>query len=149
MTARALLLFGVMLASPAWSQETPPLTARSFDLTSDSVRQIVHDTAAAQSTAARAAEEPPKELKPAGVVRYVPPVKPEPAEPPQPRLPSAPLSPFLSAVADILVDEVLHIDEVSSYDAWLANRSRDSLESFRQRAQTPDEYPPSPVRPKP
>jgi hypothetical protein len=110
MNPRAWLLFGAFLVSPAWSQE--------FDLRSDSVQKIVRATAATQSVAvhetAEAAATPGPAQKP---VAYVPPEKPsQMRELPTRLAPAAKTNPFVSAVIDSVVEDVLGVEPDPAYD---------------------------------
>jgi hypothetical protein len=112
MNSRALILFGALLASPAWTQEP------NFDLSSDSIKKIVRDTAATQSRPIELSEEKPAEREPVETVRYVPPEKPlpPPVERAAPRPVAAPqsdgiFSGFLEAVVETLVNEALGDDD--------------------------------------
>jgi len=107
MNARALFLFGALLASPVWAQQP------SFDLNSDYIKKIVRDTAASQSVPVQLSDEKPAKSEPVATVKYVPPEKPlPPAKSAAHRPVAAPQSnSFLSAVIDILVDEALGIDD--------------------------------------
>ena len=112
MNPRAYLLVA-LLVSPAWSQEPvadPPMvtasfTARSFDLSNDSIRKIVRDGAATQFASVRASNDTPVEPERVAV-RFVPVEKALPAPKPRPpRLqPAPPSGGFISALVDILLD---------------------------------------------
>jgi hypothetical protein len=88
-----MYLFAAFLVLPAWSQEPhakPPEPAVSaFDLRSDAVKKIVHDTAASQYASVREANKVPEKSETEAFV-YVPPEKASaPASEPPP-LPPAP-----------------------------------------------------------
>jgi hypothetical protein len=55
MQLRAIVLFGALLAAPAWAQQAAP---KAFDLNSDSVQQIVRATAATQFRSIEPVKEP-------------------------------------------------------------------------------------------
>lgn len=112
MNARALLLLGALFATTAGSQEP------SFDVKSESVRNIVRTTAASQSvalpesSAARVRKEPAEKT-----VVYVPPEKPPlvrelPVQKPR----EVKLNPFLSAVIDTVADEALDVEPDPGYE---------------------------------
>jgi hypothetical protein len=124
MNARAVLLTGLALMSPAWAQEpatsAPAPAPRSFDLSSDSIKKIVHATAATQYAAVQVNAEAPVEREPAIV--FDQPEKPAPPikaaakrRAPAPARESASEG-FLSAVVDILVDELLGVDVTNSLE---------------------------------
>lgn len=110
-----------LFAGSAGSQ-TPPVVnaetaAPAFDLRSDSVRQVVRDTAATQYADTRETLAKPVESTPK-VVRYEPPEK--PAEFSEISLPSEPppqLSAPLTAILDIAVSELLGIEPVDDVTA--------------------------------
>lgn len=109
MYTRALLVVGAFLALPAWSQE------QSLDLSSDSVRKIIRDTAATQYAAPQLNEAKPVAPQPRTekVVRYVPPEKPPTKQTAKLNLPAMPAplqNSFISAVIDTLVSEALGTD---------------------------------------
>lgn len=56
-----------MFVAPVWSQEP------SFDLSSDSIRKIVRETAAAQSVPIQISKETPVKREPDTTFKYVPP----------------------------------------------------------------------------
>jgi hypothetical protein len=117
MIPRALLLLGVMFAWPAWSQEPaadePSPSAQSFDLSSASIKKIVHDTAAAQSVAIQASEEKAAKPEPDATIKYVPPDQAQPAKPSAARRPSAAPEPEgpISTLIDTLVDTALGVED--------------------------------------
>ena len=119
MTSRSFLLLGVMFVSLAWSQESsaeePTPTPQSFDLSSDSIKKIVRDTAGAQSVPIRISEEKPLEREPDTTFKYVPPEVVQPAKSPAPRRPTAPPESDgpISALIDTLVDTALGVDDDS------------------------------------
>ena len=98
-----LLLLVAWLASPAWSEEpvaeSPAITSGSFDLSNDSIRKIVRDSAAAQSA-----------------LVDVPPIKEDaPVKRPTPRPANEPQSQgILSALAEMLVEEALGLEDYLS-----------------------------------
>lgn len=99
MKLRALI--AALLVSPAWAQEMP-----TFDIKSESVKNIVRATAAAQSRTVRIVEE--KAPKDPAKIRFVPAEKVAPVERPAPRLPPEPRGDtFLSAFIDSLVEHEL------------------------------------------
>ena len=110
-------LLGVMLVSPAWSQEpvtnTPVLTPLSFDRSSDSIRKIVRDAAATQSVPVQLSEETPVKRESDAAFIYVPPAEaPPPVKTPTPRLPVAEpeSNGLLSAVFGMLIDDLLDVE---------------------------------------
>jgi len=119
MTSRSLLLLGVMFVAIAWSQEPaadePAPTPRSFDLSSDSIKKIVRDTAAAQSVPIRISDEAPVKREPDTTIKYVPPDVAKPAKSPDPRRPTAPPESDgpISALIDTLVDTALGVEDDS------------------------------------
>jgi hypothetical protein len=119
MASRSLLLLGVMFVSLAWSQksaadESAP-SPQSFDLSSDSIKKIVRDMAAAQSQPVRISEETPVEREADSTVKYVPPEEAQPAKSQVPRRPTAPPESDgpISALIDTLVDMALDVDDDS------------------------------------
>ena len=112
MKSRALVMVA-LLASPAWSQEPAPENTQPvvqhFDLRSESVQQIVRNTAASQYSNYQVADKAPASAEPAKFV-YVPPEKP-PAPPSEHKVNLPERSPksngLLSSVVDILIDEAL------------------------------------------
>jgi len=139
MNPRTILLVA-LLVSPAWSQEpapaTPAATTRSFDLHNESVKKIVHDTAATQYSVVQASQESASKPKPTETtVKFVPEEKPvvnqEPVYPT--RLPEAKSSDgFLST----LIDTVLEDDSVSYAELnkeRLACLSRENLKTTTER----------------
>jgi hypothetical protein len=102
MYLRACLL-ALLLASPAWSQEP------GFDLRSDAIRKIVSETAASLYVHVRLADKAPVAAEP-DVLEYEPPAKPPVPVRRAPARPSRPLpedNGFLSAVFEILFEELL------------------------------------------
>ena len=101
------------------------LTPQSFDRNSESIKKIVRDTAATQSSAVQPSEEKPAKRDPATVV-YVQPEKPPAPVRESPRLPDAPSRSdgFLSAVFETILDEVLDVedDDVTSRNEMLRCR---------------------------
>jgi len=116
MSFRALLLVSALLFAPAaWSQET---AAPSFDLKSDTVRQIVRDAAATQYRIV----EPIKEPKPARESPFArkddPPLETSPLKvanrqkPPAPNLQPGPLG----SLVDVLIESALGIQDDPAAD---------------------------------
>jgi len=107
MNARALLAVGTLLALPAWSQETA-----TFDLKSDSIRNIVRNTAATQYRVVEPVKEPRVERNPfasAVILRSEDTVLETPLPPPtraEPRV-----SPLVTSIIDTLLD--IDDDEIS------------------------------------
>ena len=110
MNSRVLLLIGALLASSAQAQDP------GFDLNSDPIKKIVHDSAASQSQAVRVQVADTKPTEPELVfdIDYVTPV----AAPPSkskikpPRFVMVPQSGgLLSAVIETVVDEALGVDD--------------------------------------
>jgi hypothetical protein len=112
-----LLLLVAWLVSPAWSEEpaaeSPAITPGSFDLSSDSVRKIVRDSAAAQSALIQVSEEKPVEPESTSTIKYVPPTKEDaPVKRATPRPAPEPQSHgILSALAEMLVAEALGVED--------------------------------------
>jgi len=112
MKRHALLLIVALLGSPAWAQEPTPPT---FDLSSESIRKIVHATAVTQSVALQFSQETKAESKPAvKTVVFVPPEKPPlMKDVPSPRAPAPAPAPalrsngFLAAAVDTLVGTIV------------------------------------------
>ena len=130
MNLRAFLVVGALFVLPAWSQEPASqlavLTPQSFDRNSESIKKIVRDTAATQTSAVQPPEEKPAKRDPATVV-YVPPEKlPAPVHEPPRQLPEAKSrsDKFLSAVFETILDEVLDAedDDVTSRNEMLRCR---------------------------
>lgn len=143
-------LFGSAFLPVAWSQEAPVqggrVAARSFDLANPSIKQIVHDAAAAQSTLARAAEDA-TESDSSDTIRFVPAPKAQAAPVELRPFPQVRVPRVLSEILGAVVDNLAGVNETPGHESWNVNRSRDSLAAFRQLAKTPDDYPPSPVKP--
>ena len=106
MKIRAALLLGTLLASAAWSGETP-----TFDLKSDAVRNIVRTSAATQFAADLVVEKA-QDAKTSKTVRFVPAEKAVKKERPAPHAAPAPWEGhgFLSALVDTVID--LELDNV-------------------------------------
>ena len=151
MKSRSLLLLGVMLVSPAWSQEpatnAPVLTPQSFDRSSDSIRKIVRDVAASQSVPVRLSAESPVEREPVATFEYVPPEKSPTVKSTPPRLPTAPapasagpLSAISEVVFETLVDTLLDADSDDSsegqYERWHTCQSRAHLKTTEMGYET-------------
>jgi hypothetical protein len=119
MITRSMLLLGVMFASSAWAQEPAADGAapasRSFDLSSDSIKKIVRETAAAQSVAIQSPEEKPVKRVPDTTVRYVPPDVAQSAKEPVPHRPTAPPESDgpISTLIDTIVDTALGVEDDS------------------------------------
>jgi hypothetical protein len=128
MKSRALFLMAALLASSAWAQEP------SFDLKSDAIRRIVHDTAASQSALVQLAKAPPVEHKLVLVTEaqhpFEAPIKiapPRRIEKPKPRGPVSDLvDTLVDAVVGTAVDDWLGADEgfpPGGYAKWIACQS--------------------------
>ena len=108
MKFHAFLLLAAVLASPAGSQETP-----TFDLKSESIRNIVRTTAATQFGMAKLVEDRAPESKATKTVRFVPAEKPVSKERPRPASQPMPeprdgfVSAFLSTLIDYEMDRLL------------------------------------------
>jgi len=103
MKSRALLLVAALLAAPAWSQESA-----TFDLRSERITKIVRDVAASQSVPVHLSAAAPVERDPFGTIEFVPLTHAPPAQPAAPPpAPASRSSKFLSAVTEILFDEVV------------------------------------------
>jgi len=102
MLLRAVILAGALLASPAWTQEPAP----TFDLRSDTIKQIVRDTAATQFRAVEPVREEKSRREPFTRIVFTSPRDAAREQPPAPPRapPPKPLSPLLSAVIDSLLD---------------------------------------------
>lgn len=133
-----------MIASTAcWADEpAPPESApahapkaQSFDLRNESVKKIVHDTAATQFATGQVLKETPAEEQPGPrAVRYVPPEGTPKREPKYPtRLPDAqPSGGILSSLIDtVLEDDDITYAEKSKQD--LACMSRDNMKTTAER----------------
>lgn len=138
-----VLLLGVMLVSPAWSQEpaatAPVATPRSFDRNDDSIRKIVRNAAAAQSVPIQPAEETPAKREPDAAFKYVPPEpKPVKAPAPTPRLPAA--APAATGPIGALIETLLEVEPDTSpegrYNDWLKCQDSDNLKSVSDRYKT-------------
>jgi hypothetical protein len=110
---------------PAWSQDSatpsPTAAAPSFDLSSESIRQIVRATAATQFALVQVPEEKVVESDPSLTIEYVPTVRKE--EPPAkvaaaPWARTAVLDGILSWLVETLIDEALGIEE-DIPDPWV------------------------------
>ena len=99
MKSRALLVLAALLAAPAWSQE--------FDLHSESITKIVRNVAESQSVAVQLSEEKPVARDPFADIEYVPLTHAPPVQPAAPQPAASRSSKFLSALTEILVDEVV------------------------------------------
>ena len=132
MNSRALLLFGVMLVSPAWSQEAATVATasnRSFDLSNEAVRKIVRDTVATQAVAVQPPEEPPVARKPGGTIVFVPAPKAEPVKYPT-RLPDP--APQTDGFLSALIETLLGVEDDMSHlrpNDWLECRASDNLKA--------------------
>ena len=136
MNPRTCLLMA-LLVSPAWSQEPaadPPMpttrfSARSFDLSNDSMRKIVRAGAATQFASVRVSNDTPVEPAPVKV-RFVPVEKELPApKPPPPRLPPAPpAGGFISALVDVLLGSD-DFDAALQSEKWLRCEGREPMTS--------------------
>jgi hypothetical protein len=104
-----VFIMTALLVSPVWAQEPA-----SFDLGSDSLKKIVHDAASTQFADVRVADKAPAKSAPAEF-KYVPPEKPAaPVREPPRQLPVQSPQPdnFVTAVVDILFDEILGTDDI-------------------------------------
>jgi hypothetical protein len=112
-----LLLLVAWLASPAWSEEPaaelPAVTSGSFDLSNDSIRKIVRDSAVTQSALVQVSDEKPVEPESTSTIKYVPPIKEDaPVKRATPRPAYEPQSQgILSALAEMLVGEALGLED--------------------------------------
>ena len=146
MNSRVLLLVGVMLASPAWSQEpatsTPAPSALVVDLRSDSIKKIVRDTAATQFATIQLSNEKPDTRKPIEKIVFVPSVA-APAPKYPTRLPDP--APRSNGILSTLIDTLLDVDDDPSlggkYPIWLSCQARDDLKSATQQDACPSAYP--------
>ena len=136
MNTRAYLL-AALLVSPVWSQEpaaeSPKPSAPSFDLRSEAIKKIVRDNASTQFAYVQVVEKAPVKSQTAAF-KYVPPEKPEaPVHEPPRQLPAeSPQSGgFVSAMFDILVDELLGIedDDVTASNLILRCRMQKEIKS--------------------
>jgi hypothetical protein len=130
MTFRALLLFGALLVSPAWSQETA-----GFDLKSEAIRGIVRATAATQFRALEIQAQKAPEPKTV-TVRFVPPEKPEIAERAPPARPLPPPSDgFLSAMFDAVIGTVIdhQLDALFGKPVQVWSRCKSGVPEAQQR----------------
>ena len=118
MKSRAFLLVA-LLASPAWSQqpaaEAATAVATPFDLRSDAVKKVVHDTAASQYSNAQVTHKAPVEGE-RREVEYVPPEEPLeelplPAGAPLPSAPAPQPNGFVSSLFEFLLEEAIGVDE--------------------------------------
>jgi hypothetical protein len=122
--SRALFLIGALLASSARAQEA------SFDLKSESIRKIVHDTAATQSAPVQFVEARPAERKLVIEIEDAQPLeKPIKIAPPPniaaPRNNAAPESPgLLSSIIETLVDSALGVDGDDTSQQHVAVRAQ-------------------------
>ena len=120
-----------LLATTAWSQtpaaETPAPAERTFDLSNDSIKKVVRDTAATQFADARVTPAEQTTPRPEQI-QFVTPDKP-PAEPkvslPPPREPRA--NDFVAAIVGIAFDELTGRDEAAEIE------SRDAIQRCRVR----------------
>jgi hypothetical protein len=132
MNSRAIFLFGVMLVSPAWSQEAATVataSSRSFDLSNESVKKIVRDTVATQAVAVQPPVETPVARKPPGTVVFVPAVKAEPVKYPT-RLPDP--APQTDGFLSALIETLLGIEDDTAQlrpNDWLDCRASDNLKA--------------------
>ena len=114
MKSRALFLIGALLASSAWAQEP------SFDLKSDAIRKIVHDSAASQSESKLILE--PEDLRPLDQ-----PIKTEPPRRTAKPKRQGPVSALIDTVVNTVVDDALGVDEnglpPGGYSKWVACQS--------------------------
>jgi len=121
MKFRSLWLVGIVLVSPAWSQEpaaNTALTPQSFDRSSDSIKKILRDVAATQSATVQVSEEAPVTREPYTSIEYSKPaeVRP-PLKRPAPTRPAAPASDgIVSTLVDILIDDELDDSSQGSYN---------------------------------
>jgi hypothetical protein len=119
MSSRSFLLLFAVFFSPAWSQEPsaeqPVATLHSFDLNSDSIKQIVRDTAAGQSVPVQISEEKSANRDGDTRFKYVPPVATQTAKEPAPRRPTAPPKADgpVSTLIETLVDMALGVEDDS------------------------------------
>jgi hypothetical protein len=136
MNSGVLLLFGAMLASTAWSQQP------TFDLRSDSIKKIVHDTAATQSALVQLSNEKPVERKPIADIEFAPPVAKPPLKYPT-RLPdpAPPSTGFLSTLIDTLLDVDDDYSMQWQADNWISCQARDDLKAITQSSTCPGAYP--------
>jgi hypothetical protein len=111
MKSRSKWLVGILLVSPAWSQDP------GFDPSSDSIKKIVRDVAATQSSTVR---------EPYTQIEYSPPaeVRP-PLKSPAPRLPTA--APASDGIVSTLVDILLDGDELDDSSQGSYNESNSCL----------------------
>lgn len=99
MKSRALLMLAALVAAPTWSQD--------FNLRSESITKIVRDVAETQSETVQQTEETRVERDPFADIDYVPLTHAPPVQPAAPRPAATRSSKFLSALTEILIDEVV------------------------------------------
>ena len=141
MFSRTALMAGLVLASSALAQESaqnpPALTPRSFDLSNDSIRKAVRDSAETQFAAIQTRESKPAERDPIAAIDFSKPVKPAPARAPAPvNHPAA--TPVAAAVSegilfgliDTLVDAAL--DDAPHFTRWVSCKPPGALETTAQ-----------------
>jgi hypothetical protein len=117
-------LVGIMLVSPAWSQQP------GFDPSSDSIKKIVRDVAATQSATVQLSEEPPAKREPFTTIEYSKPDEERPPlKSPTPRLPTA--APASDGVVSTLVDILLDDDELDDSSQGSYNESNSCLSKQR------------------
>ena len=145
MNPRACLLVA-LLVSPAWSQEpvadAPVLTPKSFDLSNDSIKKIVRDTAATKYAYVQFSAKPANKPEPVTKIEFIPAAKAPPVKYPT-RLPDpAPQSTgFLSTLIDVLLDVDDDFTEPGKDDLWLSCQARDDLKTARQQDPCASAYP--------
>jgi hypothetical protein len=126
MKPRASFLVAALLVSPAWSNEpapiSPPPPRLAFDLSNDSVKKAVRDSAATQYATLQVAAEKPAEQDPVARIDFAPPDKPLMAKPrlvqatvPPPATP--PPNEFVTAIVDTLLDLALGAPEPEVWHA--------------------------------
>lgn len=142
MFSRTALLAGLVFASAALAQEpvkNPALSPRSFDLSNDSIKRAVRDSAATQYAVVQLPDSEPAKRDPIAAIDFSKPVKPAPERAAAPvNHPAA--TPLAAAVSegilygliDTLVDVALEDAPQSTH--WVSCKPPGALETTAQIA---------------
>lgn len=109
MFSRTALLAGLVLASSALAQEPvnipPALSPRSFDLSNDSIKKAVRDSAATQYAIVRSHDSEPAKRDPIAAIDFSKPAKPAPVK--TARVDHSAATPVVAAVSESILSGLI------------------------------------------